>query len=205
MTNLNAYLTCPLFHLKDMRSFREIALLLDLHEAEFPAGSVILERGMPSKDVMIVLSGTVEEMAGEVIQRQLSKNSCFAMTLALTQNRSALTYLAKTECLIGYAPISALKKYDELLDNVTRLLAKEAEETISRLAVLTQKNAKEKVRRYLEEQSRLHHNRTFIIPLKRKEIAAFLGITPTALYLELKELEASGRLKVSHSTYQLLR
>ncbi len=64
MVDLHAYLTCPLFHLKDMRSFWNIITLLDLHEEEFPAGSPILERGMASKEVLVVLDGTVEELAG---------------------------------------------------------------------------------------------------------------------------------------------
>ena len=113
MVDLHAYLTCPLFHLKDMRSFWNTITLLDLHEEEFPAGSAILGKGMASKDVLIVLEGTVEELAGEVLQRTLEKNDCFAMTLALTQNRSTLTYLAKTDCTIGYAPIWTLRGHGE--------------------------------------------------------------------------------------------
>ena len=205
MVDLHAYLTCPLFHLKDMRSFWNIITLLDLHEEEFPAGSPILERGMASKEVLVVLDGTVDELAGGVLQRTLEKNDCFATTLALTQDRSPLTYLAKTDCTIGYAPIWTLRRHGELMENVTRLVAKEAEDALSLLAILTQKSAKEKVSWFLEEQSRLHHSRTFVIPLKRKEIAALLGITPTALYLELRNLEKAGKLKSDHSWYQLSR
>ncbi|MDD7200213.1 MAG: Crp/Fnr family transcriptional regulator [Sphaerochaetaceae bacterium] len=205
MIDLHAYLTCPLFHLKDMRSFWDIINILDLHEEEFPAGTSILEKGMASKDVLIVLGGTVVEMAGEVPLRALEKNDCFAMTLAVTQNRSALSYLAKTDCVIGHAPIWTLRKNGELMENMMKLMAEEAESSLSRLAILTQKSAREKVSWFLEEQVRLHHSRTFVIPLKKKEIATLLGITPTALYLELRKMEKEGKLKRDHSLYQLSR
>lgn len=204
MEATNAYLTCPLFHLKDMRKFRDIIPLLSLHEETFQKGDWILQRGMASKEVLIVLDGKVAELAGTVVQRTLEKNDCFAMALALTQDRSGLSYQALSDCVVGYAPIWALKQHGELMENVCRLMARESEEAKSRMAILTQKTAKEKLSWFLSEQVRLHHSKTFVVPWKRKEIAALLGITPAALYLEIRKREAEGTLKRQQSTWSVL-
>ncbi len=200
----NRYLTCPLFRLKEMRSFSEVAILLDLHEEEFREGTCILERGMASKEVLIVLEGSVEELAGEAILRVLGKSECFALSLALTKNRSLTSWRARKRCVIGYAPIIALQKQPEIMENLLRLMARETEEASLRMALLSQKSTREKLSWFLQAQKELHHSSSFIIPLKRKELARFMGVTNTSLYLEVKRLKEEGKLKTKGTTWSLL-
>lgn len=58
-------------------------------------------------------------------------------------------------------------------------------------------NAKDRLMDYLVEQSQKLRTARFTLPLKKKDLASYLGTSPETLSRQLKLLEKEGRIKVN--------
>lgn len=203
--DLSPYLVSPLFHLENMRGLRDLLEGLFIREERAEDGQVVLEVGMATRDLLLVREGTLTAYAGEVAMARYERGMTAFLSLAATHRRSPWRYVAEGPLEYTLVPLQQLETHAELEGNLRTLLAEETEQVRDHIAVLLQGTTGKKLRYYLEREAKDRHRKSFTIAMNRNELAAYLGVVPTALYLEIKAAAKDGWLKAERNTYTLLR
>ena len=66
-------------------------------------------------------------------------------------------------------------------------------------------NAKDRLMDYLVEQSQKNGATKFTLPLKKKDLASYLGTSPETLSRQLKSLEKEGKIKVNRREITIVK
>lgn len=202
----------PIFNGAPMKVIKALAKA-SVHQKKIPAGQIIYQPGDPNDRLMIVDSGRVRvfsyadddrertlymlrsrevDLTGALFTKHLHQN--FAQAAEPTE----ICYLKQT------AFKDTLKKYPEMALSLVDILGE-------RLTLLEQRDvsdtlltSKQRLYNYLIELKDQFSNNTYTLPVTKKELALYLGITPETLSRQLKLLNQEGKIVVNHRQITIL-
>ena len=190
-----------------LRKLEQIAV-----EVALPRGRQLFAPGDLSRGFYLVLEGTVRvygmSLQGkETTQEIASKGSAFALASPFSG-----TYHCFAEALTA-SRLYLIKK-EEFLSLVTgdlgfatewmRLLSQMVINLRRRLVDLTLRPPKARIASYLLVMSEMQNSQTITLPVPRKELAGFLGMTHETFYRTAKEMENADLLRFTGQKVEIL-
>lgn len=91
-----------------------------------------------------------------------------------------------------------------LITNMLRILSEKALLLNRKVEYLAMKSLRGKISRYLLEQSRAGGNHTFMIPLRRNELADFLGVSRPSLSREMCRMRDEGLIEFHRESIRIM-
>ena len=189
------------------RKLEEIAV-----EVSLKRGKQLFAPGDPSRGFYVVREGTVRvygmsPQGKEITQEIADQGSAFALASPFSG-----TYHCFAEALTDSRLY--LIKEQEFLDLVTgdirfatewmRLLSQMVIQLRRRLVDLTLKTPKARIASYLLLLADMQNSRSITLPVPRKELATFLGMTHETFYRTAKELANDGLVRFTGQTVDIL-
>jgi CRP-like cAMP-binding protein len=205
MEYYSALASSPLFKSDDMRHLREAISRMEITYETYAEAEVILQEGMVTQDVLLVASGEVLITAQGILLEKLGKSGSFAEALSVSRERSPFTATAKGDCVIAFIPSRELFSSDEFRTNLEGVIARKNTDLERQLAILRQRGTRDRFLAYLSLQAGIHHHKTFLIPLSKKELAETLSVDVGGLCIVIQKLKAEGIIAVEKNQYTLLR
>lgn len=202
----------PIFRGLDDTAITELAKI-SVHQQAVKKGTVLYDPTTQLDRMMIVDSGRIKvyqlnENGKEKVLYML-RDGAIDSEAALFANRNHLNYAEAVEdtkiCSIGRADFQALLRQEtDVALNLLNILGDRLTELESVSALTGNLKSKNRVLAYLQQIGQEKQSRDFDLPVKKKELASFLGITPETLSRQLKQLEADGLLVLAgkHVTLQ---
>lgn len=166
----------------------------------------------------IVISGeaviTKENAAGNrVIIAKIGLGDMFGETAAFSGGGIwPATVVAQTDCEVMILPpkkiVGSCEKscdsHKQLIMNMLKIISKKALMLNKKLDYLSIKNIRGKLSTFLLEQYNQAGRSTFIMPLKRNELADFLNVSRPALSREMCRLRDSGIIDFHRSSVKIM-
>lgn len=189
----------PLF--RDMRQDSFEALMQAAYVQGFPQGLELIRQGDPADFLHVVLDGAVELFAGwsgrettMAVVRPLGtfilaatiRDAPYLMS-ARTLERARIVLLPSTDLRAVFRDDSGFAM------SVVQELAGCYRAMVRNTKMLKLRNSRERVAGYLLRQSQLAGNVAgYLLPVEKRLLASFLGMTPENLSRAFKALEAHG-------------
>jgi len=189
----------PLFRDMAQASFDE--LLGRSYVQSFPAGLEMIRQGDPADFLHVVLEGSVELFAKwngrECTMAVLRPVSSFILAACIKDApylMSARTLTRSRLILIPSADLRAIFRRDtEFAVSVINELAASFRSIVRNTKGLKLRNSRERVASYFLRQSRLMGDApSYMLPVEKRLLASYLGMTPENLSRTLKALEDHG-------------
>jgi CRP-like cAMP-binding protein len=189
------------------RKLEQIAVAVSLKK-----GQRLFAPGDPSRGFYVVREGTVRvygvsPQGKEITQEIASQASAFALASPFSGTYHCYAEALKDSRLY-------LIKQKEFLDLVTgelrfatewmRLLSRMVIQLRRRLVDLTLKTPKARISSYLLLLAETQDSHTITLPVPRKELASFLGMTHETFYRSAKELETEGLVRFTGQQVEIL-
>jgi len=189
------------------RKLEQIAVDVSLKK-----GKQLFGPGDPSRGFYVVRDGTIRvygmsPQGKEITQEIAGQNDAFAVASIFSD-----TYHCYAEALKD-SHVYLIKK-KEFLDLVTtdkefavawmRMLSLMVISLRRRLVDLTLKSPQARIAGYLLLMSDMQGSRAVVLPVPRKELASFLGMTHETFYRSAKELEHANLVHFSGQTVEIL-
>lgn len=180
-------------------------------------GEVLIEEGQKLSELGIILSGELCESkyfadGSEQLMQKLKQYYMVGIETALSQKKTSPYHIYATKnSRIYMMPVSVLEKEGILTEEErlilyrasVRFLANDNIRRYKKIELLSVKNAREKVYRYLCFQREKEHSDKFEIGFDREQMANYLGLNRSVLSHTLKKMENEGLLKVSKNQFEL--
>ena len=180
-------------------------------------GEVLIEEGQKLSELGIILSGELCESkyfadGSEQLMQKLKQYYMVGIETALSQKKTSPYHIYATKnSRIYMMPVSVLEKEGILTEEErlilyrasVRFLANDNIRRYKKIELLSVKNAREKVYRYLCFQREKEHSNKFEIGFDREQMANYLGLNRSVLSHTLKKMENEGLLKVSKNQFEL--
>lgn len=204
--------SAPIFKGLDDAAIAELAKI-SVHQQVFKKGTVLYDPTSQLERMMIVDSGRVKvyqlnENGKEKVLYML-RSSAIDSEAALFSQRQHFNYAETVEdtkiCSIGREDFQALlHREPEVAFNLLNILGDRLTELESVSALTGNLKSKNRVLAYLQQIGKEKQSATFELPVKKKELASFLGITPETLSRQLGQLAADGLLSIAGKRVTLL-
>ena len=166
----------------------------------------------------IVLEGEVivtkENAAGNrVIMAKLKEGDIFGEMMAFSgYDKWAATVVASTDCTVIFLPPEKIvgncshicRGHKLLIQNMLSLISKKALGLNRKVEYLVIKSIRRKISVYLLEQYNKTGSFTFIVPLKRNELAEFLNVSRPSLSREIIKMKEEGIIDFYRSTFKII-
>lgn len=183
-----------------------------------PKNSFIAVEGEPFSGLGILLTGEAvvvkENMAGaRSVLTVLNQGSMFGEMIAFsTRTAWPASVFAQSECSAVFLPPQkitgacprACDGHNQLVRNMLRIVSERALLLNRKVEYLTIRSLRAKIVTYLLEQHKLQGKSTFVLPLKRNDLADFLHVSRTALSRELGRLRSEGRIDFFRSSIKIM-
>ena len=202
----------PIFKGLDDAAISELANI-SVHQQLFKKGSVLYDPTSQLDRMMIVDSGQVKvyqlnENGKEKVLYML-RGGAIDSEAALFANRKHFNYAEAVVdtriCSIGRDDFQALlRREPDVAFNLLNILGDRLTELESVSALTGNLTAKNRVLAYLQQIGQEKQTAEFDLPVKKKELASFLGITPETLSRQLHQLVADGLLAIAGKRVTLL-
>jgi len=189
----------PLFHDMALENFE--ALVEKSYAQNFPAGLELIRQGDPADFLHVVLEGSVElyaSWAGRectmAVVRPVStfilaaciKDAPYLMS-ARTLERSRVILVPSTDLRLVF------RRDPDFAVSVINELAACYRTIVRNAKSLKLRNSRERVASYLLRQSRLAGDvASYMLPVEKRLLASYLGMTPENLSRTLRTLESNG-------------
>ena len=175
-------------------------------------GARLFAPGDPSRGFYVVLEGSVRvygmsPQGKEITQEIAGRGSAFAIASVFSETYHCFAEALKDSRLY-------LIKKTEFLELVTgdksfavewmRLLSSMVIHLRRRLVDLTLKTPKARIASYLLFLAELQNSRALVLPVPRKELATFLGMTHETFYRAAKELASEGLVRFTGQKVDIL-
>jgi CRP/FNR family transcriptional regulator len=189
------------------RKLEQIAVKVSLKR-----GKQLFAPGDPSRGFYVVQEGTVRvygmsQQGKEITQEIAGQGSAFALASPFSH-----TYHCFAEALTDSRLY--LIKREEFLDLVTgdirfatewmRLLSQMVIQLRRRLVDLTLRTPKARIASYLLLLSEMQNSKSITLPVPRKELATFLGMTHETFYRTAKEMENEDLIRFTRQKVEIL-
>jgi len=158
--------------------------------------SIIKESASGSRIIMTVIGAG--DLFGEMIAFSTEQHwpaSVFAQTVCSVM-------ILSPEKIIGDCT-NACANYKQLIKNMLAILSTKALMLNQRVEYLSIKSMREKISLYLLKQYKINGKHTFILPLKRNELADFLNVSRTALSRELGRMRDEGIIEFYRTSVKI--
>ena len=209
---------CYLFSAFDSEKLGSIIKSLDFKITEYKKGEAAVSLGEKYYDVFIVLNGEFRisqynEAGKELVMQKARSSYILGLdTAASVKKTSACNIICtKDGSLISFAIDKIFS--EGFLDNDIRLnlyerciqfLANENIRKLHKAEILSIRNPRKKIIKYLSLQSARYALKEFSIEYSREELASYLDINRSVLSHELKSMERDGIIKVHKNNFTLL-
>ena len=168
--------------------------------------------------VGVVLAGTVlvtkEDAAGRrVVLSVLGEGDLFGEMVAFSQEKNwPATVIAQQVCTVMFLPPEKIIENCQrqcvshrlLIHNMLRIVSDKALRLNKQVAYLAMKSIRGKVATFLLEEYKRAGTATFMLPLKRHEMADFLNVARPSLSRELGRMKAEGLIDFHRATVKIL-
>lgn len=192
----------PLF--RNMRQAHFEALMQGSYAQNFPTGLQLIRQGDPADFLHVVVEGTVELYAGwngrECTMAILRPVSTFILAACIRDVpylMSARTLERSRVILVPASDLRATFRQDpEFAVSVIDDLAANFRMMVRHAKTLKLRNSRERIAAWLMQQAAVAGGvASYTLPIEKRFLASYLGMTPENLSRALKSLEADG-LKV---------
>ncbi len=207
----------PIFH--DI-SPSQLDIMLDCLKPKintYNKNSYIAVQGEPYTGLGILLSGEaaiIKESASgsRVIMTVIGPGELFGEMIAFSPRKHwPASVSAQSTCAVMFLPpekiigecTQACGGYKQLIKNILVLLSTKALMLNQRVEYLAIKGMREKISIYLLEQYKINQKNTFVLPLKRNELADFLSVSRTALSRELGRMRDEGIIEFYRTSVKI--
>lgn len=202
----------PIFQGLDDAAIAEL-VKISVHQQAFKKGTVLYDPTTQLDRMMIVDSGRVKvyqlnENGKEKVLYMLRSGSIDSEA-ALFAKRQHFNYAEAVEdtkiCSIGRDDFQALlRREPEVAFNLLNILGDRLTELEAVSALTGNLKSKNRVLAYLQQIGQAQQTNIFELPVKKKELASFLGITPETLSRQLSQLTSDGLLEIAGKRVTLL-
>ncbi len=207
----------PIFH--DI-SPSQLDIMLDCLKPKintYNKNSYIAVEGEPYTGLGILLSGEaaiIKESASgsRVIMTVIGPGDLFGEMIAFSPRKHwPASVFAQSTCSVMFlSPEKIIGEcthvcggYKQLIKNMLVLLSTKALMLNQRVEYLAIKGMREKISIYLLEQYKINQKNTFVLPLKRNELADFLSVSRTALSRELGRMRDEGIIEFYRTSVKI--
>ncbi|MCC5464691.1 Crp/Fnr family transcriptional regulator [Pelosinus baikalensis] len=207
----------PIFH--DI-SPSQLDIMLDCLNPKintYNKNSYIAVQGEPYTGLGILLLGEaaiIKESASgsRVIMTVIGPGDLFGEMIAFSPRKHwPASVFAQGTCSVMFLPPEKIigectqvcGGYKQLIKNMLVLLSTKALMLNQRVEYLAIKGMREKISIYLLEQYKINQKNTFVLPLKRNELADFLSVSRTALSRELGRMRDEGIIEFYRTSVKI--
>lgn len=168
-------------------------------------------------DIGIILDGEVavikESFAGDrIFMSKLKAGDIFGEITVFSNGERLATIEPMVDTTILFLPSSRIIGicpnvcigHTMLIRNMLEIISKKAVALNRKVEILSLKSVRAKISSYLLEQYQKYGKLTFIIPLKRHELAEFLNIPRPSLSRELKKMKEEGLIDFYMNAFQIM-
>lgn len=189
----------PLFRAMSDLHFK--ALMQHAYAQAFPAGLELIRQGDPADFLHVLIEGQVELCASrgrrQTTMAIVAPVSTFIIAACITDApylMSARTLERSRVVLVPVADLkSAFRQDSGFAVSVIDELAGSYRSMVRHAKSLKLRNSRERVAAYLVQQSQhLGGQPGFLLPVEKRQLASYLGMTPENLSRALKSLEPCG-------------
>lgn len=166
----------------------------------------------------IVVEGKVivtkENAAGDrIIMAKLEDGDLFGEMIAFSNHdKWPATVIAETDCTVIFLPPDKIigncpkmcRGHKFLIQNMLTLVSQKALGLNRKMEYLTIKSIRGKISTYLLEQYNKHGEQTFMVPLKRNELAEFLNVSRPSLSREMIKMKDEGIIDFYRSSFKII-
>jgi len=122
------------------------------------------------------------------------------------------TVVAQTSCKIMFMTpeiiLGTCKKqcisHRQLIGNMLNIVSKKAFSLNQKIHYLSMKSIREKLANYFLEQYKIQGQTTFVIPMKRNELADFLNVTRPSLSREMCKMRDEGVIEFYRESIKII-
>ncbi len=183
----------------------------------YSKNSYIAVEGEPYTGLGILLSGEaaiIKESASgsRVIMTVIGPGDLFGEMIAFSPRKHwPASVFAQSICSVMFLPPEKIigecthvcGGYQQLIKNMLVLLSTKALMLNQRVEYLAIKGMREKISIYLLEQYKINQKNTFVLPLKRNELADYLSVSRTALSRELGRMRDEGIIEFYRTSVKI--
>jgi CRP-like cAMP-binding protein len=197
-----------------------LAVMLDCLQPKmltYAKGSFIAVAGEPFTGLGILLTGEAavvkENVAGiRSVLTTLQTGDMFGEMIAFSSRKSwPASVFAQSECSVVFLPPQkitgtcphACDGHQRLIRNMLLIVSEKALTLNRKVEYLTIKSMRTKIATYLIEQHKHNDKKTFLLPLKRNDLADFLNVSRTALSREMGRMRDEGLIDFYRSSVKL--
>ncbi len=201
----------PLFNQLPLQDQRRIESVVVHHR--YQRGQVILAPG-DSGRLVIVEDGQVKlyQLSAEGEEQVLSVMNTGDYVgeqwLYGTENETTFAVVQKDAaiCTISYEDFTnLLADYPELASRLLQLTMAKVQELTVQNQYLVMDSVEERLWSYLTRQAEHGGQKRFTLPMKMKDLAAYLGTTPETLSRKFRRLQATGRIVRHHRVVTIMK
>jgi len=203
---INVLRNCGIFEEIELYEQKTILDCLKIRIRNYEKNSLVVLAGDRIEEFGIVLEGNVtvtREGAGgdRMIIDVFGPGEMFGEVVAFAGvEKWPVTVIAMSDCKVALLSPQAIldtcrnqcEAHKKLIFNILRIISGKALLLNRKLQYLTMKNIREKISSYLLEQYKMNGRLTFMLPLKRNELADFLNVERPSLSREMCKMRDEG-------------
>lgn len=182
-----------------------------------PKNSFITVEGEPFTGIGVLLTGEAAVVKEHVtgtrsVLTLLERGAMFGEMIAFSARTAwPASVFAQSECSVVLLPPQkitgtcprACDGHHQLVHNMLFIVSERALMLNRKVEYLTIKSMRTKIATYLLEQYKLQGKKTFILPLKRDDLADFLNVSRTAMSRELGRMRDEGLVDFYRSSIKI--
>ncbi|NSW92042.1 MAG: Crp/Fnr family transcriptional regulator [Firmicutes bacterium] len=209
--------SCKLFDGIDSREIEDLLDCLKPRLMNYGKNDMVAIAGERFEEFGLVLAGTVavtkENAVGDrIIIDILGPGQMFGEIAVFAGNNLwPATVVAQTACAVAFMSpdviLGTCKKqcinHKRLIINMLRIISGKALLLNQKLQYLSMKSIRRKLSSYLLEQHKKQGQTTFMMPLKRNELAEFLNVTRPSLSREMCKMRNEGIIEFHRESIKI--
>ena len=217
-SQIQTLLTCPLFENMQSDGLSHLLSCFQPRISSYLKGEYVSLEGDPQDAVGILLSGRIsvnrETITGnKMVMAVLSPGELFGEMAAFSgQTRWPASVLAIENAEVIFIPIvrfsytcnQTCSSHTQLIRNMLGIISRKALMLNRKVEYLTIKGMREKLCRYLTEQSRSKGSTTFTMDMNRNELADFLNVSRPSMSRELGRMRDEGLIDFYRGSVRIL-